>query len=409
MPNPNFPNNPGYNIYYGARYVPVFSSQPGSVWTNTIKYDPLTIVLWQGNSYTSKTFVPIGVDITDTTYWAQTGNYNAQIEQLRVLYEELNNDIIEINKQISQVFENLNYLINADLKAGTMILLTGYYNSGDMPPMIYHIGTTGEPDGGSIIELNNGLYAQSIHTGGWAPENFGINNSLSEAESIDRWNKYTFYVNNGSPRNYFVLYGRTYNIYKPINIYKNVIGLVGMTSYTPTLKAMTSLDVVSTSPQTYNNVYLNYSAVLCICCPNLSAEQGFLRLENFCIDTNQNAQIGLFIAYGTHITANNLYINGGSLASMYIQNNWMCTYRNISVRPSGLFGFLMGNNPNVEYSTSNTTTSFINCWVAKHPISEVGLSSGWFIQGANSVSLISCGCDGNNDRNAYTFSIARPH
>lgn len=52
-------------------------------WDNTKTYEPLTIVYYQGNSYTSRQSVPAGVDITNTTYWALTGNYNAQIEQYR--------------------------------------------------------------------------------------------------------------------------------------------------------------------------------------------------------------------------------------------------------------------------------------------------------------------------------------
>lgn len=52
-------------------------------WDKTKTYEPLTIVYHQGNSYTSRQSVPAGVSITDTTYWALTGNYNAQIEQYR--------------------------------------------------------------------------------------------------------------------------------------------------------------------------------------------------------------------------------------------------------------------------------------------------------------------------------------
>lgn len=52
-------------------------------WDKTKTYEPLTIVYYQGNSYTSRQSVHAGVDITDTTYWALTGNYNAQIEQYR--------------------------------------------------------------------------------------------------------------------------------------------------------------------------------------------------------------------------------------------------------------------------------------------------------------------------------------
>lgn len=61
--------------------MPLFSDPID--WDRTKTYEPLTIVYHQGNSYTSRQSVPKGVDITDTTYWALTGNYNAQIEQYR--------------------------------------------------------------------------------------------------------------------------------------------------------------------------------------------------------------------------------------------------------------------------------------------------------------------------------------
>lgn len=61
--------------------MPLFSDPID--WDRTKTYEPLTIVYHQGNSYTSRQSVPEGVDITDTTYWALTGNYNAQIEQYR--------------------------------------------------------------------------------------------------------------------------------------------------------------------------------------------------------------------------------------------------------------------------------------------------------------------------------------
>lgn len=71
--------------YIGARYVPIFGrkNENSIDWDNTAPYEPLTIVLYQGNSYTSRQYVPTGVDISNNLYWAQTGNYNAQIEQYR--------------------------------------------------------------------------------------------------------------------------------------------------------------------------------------------------------------------------------------------------------------------------------------------------------------------------------------
>lgn len=67
--------------YVGARYVPLFADP--LEWDNTKTYEPLTIVYNNGNSYTSKQYVPAGIEITNTHYWALTGNHNAQIEQYR--------------------------------------------------------------------------------------------------------------------------------------------------------------------------------------------------------------------------------------------------------------------------------------------------------------------------------------
>ena len=67
--------------YIGARYVPLFADPID--WDSTKTYEPLTIVYNQGNSYTSRQYVPAGIDISNDTYWAKTGNYNAQIEQYR--------------------------------------------------------------------------------------------------------------------------------------------------------------------------------------------------------------------------------------------------------------------------------------------------------------------------------------
>lgn len=45
------------NVYIGARYVPKVVGD----WSADVAYEPLTIVLYQGASYTSKTYVPKGI------------------------------------------------------------------------------------------------------------------------------------------------------------------------------------------------------------------------------------------------------------------------------------------------------------------------------------------------------------
>ena len=65
--------------YIGARYVPMFADPID--WDSTKEYEPLTIVTYQGASYTSRQSVPAGVSITDQNYWVLTGNYNAQVSR----------------------------------------------------------------------------------------------------------------------------------------------------------------------------------------------------------------------------------------------------------------------------------------------------------------------------------------
>ena len=67
--------------YIGSRYVPLFADP--IEWSSSNTYEPLTIVLHEGNSYTSKQAVPKGIAIDNEAFWALTGNYNAQIEVYR--------------------------------------------------------------------------------------------------------------------------------------------------------------------------------------------------------------------------------------------------------------------------------------------------------------------------------------
>lgn len=56
--------------YIGARYVPVFDGD----WDPSKNYENLTIVNYEGFTYTSKIPVPRGTLPTDTDYWVLTGS-----------------------------------------------------------------------------------------------------------------------------------------------------------------------------------------------------------------------------------------------------------------------------------------------------------------------------------------------
>lgn len=89
-------------VYVGHRYVPKIMGE----WSNLISYEGLSIVLNEGNSYTSKKMVPIGIALTNEEFWVSTGNYNAQLESYRQLVMDNNKNLSEF-KTLTQ-----NQLIN---------------------------------------------------------------------------------------------------------------------------------------------------------------------------------------------------------------------------------------------------------------------------------------------------------
>lgn len=107
--------------YVGARYVPLFMGD----WDVDADYEPLSIVQYQGNSYTSRQSVPHGIDITNTAYWAVTGNYNAQVEAYRQEVRTLSGTVSEIASDVAEWDEELAGEVtareNADTALGTRI------------------------------------------------------------------------------------------------------------------------------------------------------------------------------------------------------------------------------------------------------------------------------------------------
>lgn len=85
--------------YIGARYVPKFyeNSDGTAEWQSGVIYEPLTIVSYNGNSYTSKKLVPAsaGDPSSSTEYWVATGQFNEQINALTNRLNALENNIIK--------------------------------------------------------------------------------------------------------------------------------------------------------------------------------------------------------------------------------------------------------------------------------------------------------------------------
>ena len=108
----------GVRQYVGARYVPMFANP--LEWSDTREYEPLTIVTYQGNSYTSMQYVPTSISIADTAYWALTGNFNAQVEayraEVRAFDDRINANAAAINSNTAAINANT-AAINANATA----------------------------------------------------------------------------------------------------------------------------------------------------------------------------------------------------------------------------------------------------------------------------------------------------
>lgn len=137
MPGVPCPATPGYT-YTGMRYVPVFADPPE--WSSANSYEPLEIVIHEGNSYTSKTFVPVGIDISDPQYWALTGNYNAQVEQYRHEVLQYSQEVSQYRQEVlkldGRVNENAQAIVNLKgelLSQKHMVLIGDSYTNPAVP------------------------------------------------------------------------------------------------------------------------------------------------------------------------------------------------------------------------------------------------------------------------------------
>lgn len=102
--------------YIGARYVPKFFENPnGSYeWIEGISYEPLTIVKFAGNTFTSRKPVPsnIGTPNINTEYWVNTGTTTADVAAIQKEIDGINKTIFPINKKyvfVTDSYGNFKY------------------------------------------------------------------------------------------------------------------------------------------------------------------------------------------------------------------------------------------------------------------------------------------------------------
>ena len=100
-PCPPPPFKGGTSMYIGARYVPIFADPVE--WDDVREYEPLTIVVHNGDCYTSKCYVPKGAQLPpypegQTKYWVKTSDYNYQFADLKKTVLDLSRLVEQFQK-----------------------------------------------------------------------------------------------------------------------------------------------------------------------------------------------------------------------------------------------------------------------------------------------------------------------
>ena len=83
-------------------------------WDDEKEYDRLSVVLHEGNSYTSTKRVPVGIDILNEEFWVVTGNYNAQVDGYRQNVRDLEHKVSVYNDEVKNIYVDSNVLTNGN-------------------------------------------------------------------------------------------------------------------------------------------------------------------------------------------------------------------------------------------------------------------------------------------------------
>lgn len=103
------PNN---NLYIGERYIPLFANPVE--WDSSRAYEHLTIVMYEGEGYTSRYAVPPGIEIDDGKYWVKTFPRSPKILELEALIESIKTELAQQADEIAYIKEQIKRLGDID-------------------------------------------------------------------------------------------------------------------------------------------------------------------------------------------------------------------------------------------------------------------------------------------------------
>lgn len=154
--------------FIGARYAPEFAG----VWSNTKQYAALSVVYADNRSYVSRKTVPAGTPITNTEFWIQSSDWNAQVAEYNLKVEGYNANVEQYNKNVQDYSAAVSgfyadtlhsFDTKADMQAdrtlalGETLLTSGDKRIGDGGGSFYQVVSETSV---TAVALDNGLFAE---------------------------------------------------------------------------------------------------------------------------------------------------------------------------------------------------------------------------------------------------------
>lgn len=154
--------------FIGARYAPEFAG----AWSNTKQYAALSVVYANNRSYVSRKTVPAGTPITNTEFWIQSSDWNAQVAEYNLKVEGYNANVEQYNRNVQDYSAAVNgfyadtlhsFDTKADMQAdrtlalGETLLTCGDKKIGDGGGSFYQVVSETSV---TAVALDNGLFAE---------------------------------------------------------------------------------------------------------------------------------------------------------------------------------------------------------------------------------------------------------
>lgn len=321
-------------------------------------------------------------------------DYNSVAYNVLVGEPETLNHAIE-----GKIFNTVSDLIKANVKVGDYVKTMGYTNPGDYGGSIYQIINSGTPDGGSVIQLNNGLFASALFESGVTPQNFGIVSDTSNNDG--KWDNYVKYVNGSD--HYFRLPVGVYYLTKGIIINKSVVGdpLANELGVRIIMDNRNGAKPFKESGVTANGYSYVKTGAICIDgdVPSLACP---IEIKNLYIQCNYDDSLtgvcsdyGIYIPDKSKVSIENIRVNHPGRWGIIALRAWSISVKKVNVFMTRFGGFDFGKaDLEGEPGGYGTLINVVECYAQN----MVGTTNGFgFVLNSEEYSsLINCACDQYN-------------